>query len=113
MKQLEELLWNTAKADAGITVFYKRGGERMELTVVPGAGGNDSLGFGGNRMQEPSKTFLAGVADLRNFYPPQKNDVIQFRETGKCYTVKSDATGAAFREIGAYGTMIQIHTVEA
>jgi hypothetical protein len=62
-------------------------------------------------MQNPSKTFIAGVADLRNFYPPKAGDVIQFRDSGKRYTVKSDGTGTVYTETGAYGTMIQIHVI--
>ena len=113
MKHLEELTWNVAKANAGIAVTYQRGGEGIAITVVPGAGGNDSLGFGNRRLQNPSKTFFAGVRDLRNFYPPKAGDVIQFRDSGKRYTVRSDAAGAAHTETGAYGTMIKIQTTPA
>ena len=112
MKHLEEFTWKVAKANAGVAVIYKRGNEGMDITVVPCGGGNDALSFKGQPLQNPSKTFTAGVADLRNFYPPKKDDVIQFRETGKTYTVSKEATGAVYSEAGAYGIMIQIHTVE-
>jgi len=112
MKHLEELVWTRVRDIAGIAVFYKRGDEGMELTVVPGAGGNDTLNFRGQPLQNPSKRFLVGVADLRNFYPPKPGDRIQFRDTGKQYIVSKEATGAAFVEIGAYGTMVRVHTVE-
>ena len=112
MKHLEEWTWNVAKSNAGIAVFYKRGDEEIALTVVPGAGGNEPLQFKGNPLQNHWKRFLVGTADLRNFYPPKKDDVIRFWSTGATWTVKPNASGATFTEVGAYGTMIQIHTVK-
>jgi len=112
MKHLEEMTWNAASSLMGIAVIYRRGGEGINLTVVPGMSGNQYLNFKGKPLQDPTKIFTAGVADLRNFYPPKTGDVIQFRETGQRYAVSKEATGAAYNEIGGYGTMIQIHTVE-
>lgn len=99
------------KANAGIKVFYKRGKEAAEIVVVPGRGSNDSIRFRETNMEDESKSFILGVTDLHNFFPPQKNDVIQIKATGERYQIKPNESGACHVESGNYNVMIRVHAI--
>ena len=111
LRQGEEKHWEKLKRVAGMRAFYRRGKEAVEMILVPGKGGNDVLGFGGEPLQDESKSFLLGVADLRNFFPPQENDVIQYHGDGQRWKVRKNANGSFHTESGNYGVMIRVHAV--
>lgn len=103
--------WEKLKRHAGIHMFYSRGEQAIELIVVPARGGNDPLNFGGSPMEDESKSFILGVSDLHNFFPPKKGDTIRMRETGQEWEIKPNSVGACHTESGNYGIMIRVHAI--
>lgn len=111
LENAERAHWENLKRHAGIDVFYRRGDDAMEITAVPGRGSNDPLNFEGTPLEDESKSFILGVCDLRNFFPPQSGDVIQVRSTGRRWKIKANSIGAAHTESGNYGVIIRVHAI--
>ncbi|MDR1957857.1 MAG: hypothetical protein LBQ54_02235 [Planctomycetaceae bacterium] len=108
--------WEALRECRGVTVIYRRGTSGIEFTAVPSGGSNDQYSFANAPvMQDESKSFLVKISDMRNFYPPQKNDVIEVKEwkTNRSYDVKPLSNGACFTDSGNHNVMIRIHVIRS